>query len=66
MLALCPPFPAQAETNFPVDKYADLLSCMHAIELEELVMSVRRQSQVRALPACGLLSVCLSLPGCQD
>jgi len=36
----------QVKTNFPVAKYADLLGCMGSISLEELVMAVRRQSQV--------------------
>jgi hypothetical protein len=34
-------------TNFPPGRYSDLLSSLHGITLEELIMAVRRQSQVR-------------------
>jgi hypothetical protein len=32
-------------TNFPLDKYGDLLGCIDRMSMEELVMAVRRQSQ---------------------
>eukprot|EP00775_Hariotina_reticulata_P005945 gene5945-6184_t len=32
-------------TNFPPERYSDLLSSLHGITLEELIMAVRRQSQ---------------------
>lgn len=34
------------KTNFSLDRYTDLLDCMDSITLEELIMAVRRQSQV--------------------
>eukprot|EP00884_Botryococcus_braunii_P023320 jgi/Botrbrau1/9672/Bobra.0201s0006.1 len=35
----------RVSTNFEIARYADLLDCMDAISLEELIMAVRRQSQ---------------------
>lgn len=35
-------------TNFPCERYADLLGSLSSMTLEELIMAVRRQSQVRA------------------
>jgi hypothetical protein len=37
----------KVKINFDISKYEDLLGCMHSISLEELIMAVRRQSQVR-------------------
>jgi hypothetical protein len=37
-------------TNFPCERYADLLGSLSSMTLEELIMAVRRQSQVRS---CG-------------
>jgi hypothetical protein len=34
-------------TNFPCERYADLLGSLSSMTLEELIMAVRRQSQVR-------------------
>lgn len=34
-------------TNFPAERYADLLDSLDSMTLEELIMAVRRQSQVR-------------------
>lgn len=39
----------QVKTNFPLTRYSDLLDCMDNISLEELIMAVRRQSQVRII-----------------
>lgn len=39
---------SQAQTNFGSERYQDLLSCMDSISLEDLIMAVRRQSQVCA------------------
>lgn len=33
-------------TNFPCERYADLLESLDSMALEELIMAVRRQSQV--------------------
>lgn len=41
-------------TNFPPGRYGDLLSSLHGITLEELIMAVRRQSQVRLSGEGGL------------
>lgn len=38
-----------ARTNFPADRYADLLASFGSIRTEELIMAVRRQSQVRCV-----------------
>ena len=35
-----------AYTNFPADRYSDLLASLGTITTEELIMAVRRQSQV--------------------
>ena len=35
------------KTNFDIVRYAELLGCLDTISLEELIMAVRRQSQVR-------------------
>jgi hypothetical protein len=35
----------QVRINFELSRYQDLLGCMDTISLEELIMSVRRQSQ---------------------
>jgi hypothetical protein len=37
---------ASCATNFPCDRYADLLGSLSSMTLEELIMAVRRQSQV--------------------
>lgn len=37
---------SNVKTNFDLRRYADFLICMDSITLEELIMAVRRQSQV--------------------
>jgi hypothetical protein len=39
----------QVKTNFDITRYAELLGCLDTISLEELIMAVRRQSQVRGM-----------------
>lgn len=45
---------AKASTNFPISHYGELLDSLQDVTIEELIMAVRRQSQVRSTLPCGL------------
>ena len=48
---------AQVKLNFPADKYAELVTFMESVSLEELVMAIRRQSQGFARGSSGFRGV---------